>query len=335
MAASNRHRKLLQDTTSFIVIHPGYYCTPQCNLQLNPTGLCVPGCLFICPSICRIIDSSLPPSSSFSPATSPYPSTSSPTTEHHHPSLSLPLRISLIFLFVTFSLFFLYTLCKFYTLWYRSRRHRTPPSSSPENYGTNGDEFVDHPIWYIRTTGLETSVINAISVVKFDKDGGVVEGSDCSVCLSEFEADETLRLLPNCKHAFHVSCIDTWLRSHTNCPLCRAGIVDNTVDLPSPEQNRDDVGLMGEIDLGISMISEDDNGGEDSESSELRIGETEVLIRERSSELLIIRRSGSVDGLEVSDPHEITLQSVDGDLGIESVKIDQTTDDNHSMRDGK
>lgn len=180
--------------------------------------------------------------------------------------------------------------------------------------------------------------------MKFSKDGGVVEGSDCSVCLSEFEADETLRLLPNCKHAFHVSCIDTWLRSHTNCPLCRAGIVNNTVDAPSPEQNTDDVGFMGEIDSGIS-ISGDDNRGETSESSELRIGETdedlnditkaEVLIREGNSELLIIRRSGSVDDLEVSDHHEIPLQSVDGGLGIESVKIDQTTDNNHSMRDGK
>ncbi|KAF1001522.1 hypothetical protein AG4045_000284, partial [Apium graveolens] len=52
-------------------------------------------------------------------------------------------------------------------------------------------------------------------------------GTDCSVCLTEFQDDETLRLLPKCNHAFHIPCIDTWLRSHTTCPLCRAGIVPN------------------------------------------------------------------------------------------------------------
>ncbi|CAL1395531.1 unnamed protein product [Linum trigynum] len=48
---------------------------------------------------------------------------------------------------------------------------------------------------------------------------------NCSVCLSEFEEGESLRLLPKCSHAFHIPCIDTWLRSHKNCPLCRAPIV--------------------------------------------------------------------------------------------------------------
>uniref|UniRef100_A0A6N2L204 RING-type E3 ubiquitin transferase n=1 Tax=Salix viminalis TaxID=40686 RepID=A0A6N2L204_SALVM len=53
-------------------------------------------------------------------------------------------------------------------------------------------------------------------------------GTECSVCLNEFRDDETLRLLPKCSHAFHIPCIDTWLGSHTNCPLCRAPIVTNT-----------------------------------------------------------------------------------------------------------
>jgi hypothetical protein len=46
------------------------------------------------------------------------------------------------------------------------------------------------------------------------------------VCLGEFSDGELLRLLPKCGHAFHVPCIDTWLRAHVNCPLCRSDVID-------------------------------------------------------------------------------------------------------------
>ncbi|KFK37786.1 hypothetical protein AALP_AA3G029000 [Arabis alpina] len=72
--------------------------------------------------------------------------------------------------------------------------------------------------------GLDESLIKSITVYKFKKRDGFVESSDCSVCLSEFQENESLRLLPKCNHAFHVPCIDTWLKSHSNCPLCRAFI---------------------------------------------------------------------------------------------------------------
>lgn len=50
---------------------------------------------------------------------------------------------------------------------------------------------------------------------------GQKEGLDCAVCLTRFEPAELLRLLPKCKHAFHVECVDTWLDAHSTCPLCR------------------------------------------------------------------------------------------------------------------
>ncbi|KAL0396537.1 UNVERIFIED_CONTAM: E3 ubiquitin-protein ligase RING1 [Sesamum calycinum] len=87
---------------------------------------------------------------------------------------------------------------------------------------------VDHPIWYIRTVGLPQSTIDSISVFKYKKGDGLIEGCDCSICLNEFQENESLRLLPKCSHAFHVMCIDTWLRSHTNCPVCRAPILIST-----------------------------------------------------------------------------------------------------------
>lgn len=75
-----------------------------------------------------------------------------------------------------------------------------------------------------RTVGLEESMISSIAVFKYKSGDGLVEGTECSVCLNDFREDEHLRLLPNCSHAFHLPCIDAWLRSHVNCPLCRASV---------------------------------------------------------------------------------------------------------------
>ncbi|XP_062020643.1 E3 ubiquitin-protein ligase ATL41-like [Rosa rugosa] len=75
-------------------------------------------------------------------------------------------------------------------------------------------------------TGLEPSVIAALPVFLYKRveDEGRHEGDadvECAVCLSMLEDEEMARLLPNCKHSFHAQCIDTWLNSHTTCPICR------------------------------------------------------------------------------------------------------------------
>ncbi|XP_010532426.1 PREDICTED: RING-H2 finger protein ATL65 [Tarenaya hassleriana] len=60
---------------------------------------------------------------------------------------------------------------------------------------------------------------------------------ECAVCLLEFEEGDYVRTLPSCTHAFHLDCIDEWLRSHPNCPLCRAAILGSPatdVAPPSP-----------------------------------------------------------------------------------------------------
>lgn len=167
--------------------------------------------------------------------------------------------------------------------------------------------IIDHPIWYIRTVGLDHAVIDSIAVIRYEKGEGLIEGTDCSVCLSEFEEDETLRLLPKCSHAFHIPCIDTWLRSHTNCPLCRVPIVSNTavVSLCPEETNVEESIPAGEIRMDVSEESGEAKGeGED--PSDLRpnsnrdfteggtsVGDTEQGIQP-------IRRSVSLDSLAAS-----------------------------------
>lgn len=130
-------------------------------------------------------------------------------------------------------------------------------NNSIQSQGFNNEELLNenrnHPVWLIATVGLQQSIINSITVCKYRKNEGLIEGTECSVCLSEFREDETLRLLPKCSHAFHISCIDTWLRSHTNCPLCRACIVSNNVTpevtLLNSEQENNNFGRNQETQM--------------------------------------------------------------------------------------
>ncbi|XP_057422418.1 RING-H2 finger protein ATL52-like [Lotus japonicus] len=100
-------------------------------------------------------------------------------------------------------------------------------SRGRENTEQN-DELQDiqnHEPWQVTNTGLHEALIKSIAVYKFNKGDGFIGGiMDCSVCLSEFEDGESVRLLPKCNHAFHLPCIDTWLKSHSTCPLCRSCI---------------------------------------------------------------------------------------------------------------
>ncbi|KAK4783353.1 hypothetical protein SAY86_007727 [Trapa natans] len=52
-------------------------------------------------------------------------------------------------------------------------------------------------------------------------DRPAAEERTCSVCLGEFKDGEDVRILPRCLHPFHVPCVDMWLYSHPDCPVCR------------------------------------------------------------------------------------------------------------------
>ncbi|KAL8247493.1 hypothetical protein R6Q59_008709 [Mikania micrantha] len=51
-----------------------------------------------------------------------------------------------------------------------------------------------------------------------------LNGSGCCICLVDYKATDMLRLLPECGHSFHVSCVNTWLKVHPTCPVCRKSL---------------------------------------------------------------------------------------------------------------
>ena len=50
---------------------------------------------------------------------------------------------------------------------------------------------------------------------------------DCSICLQnlkqkkEFENQYMNVVVTPCKHYFHRDCLQIWIRSHNDCPICR------------------------------------------------------------------------------------------------------------------
>ncbi|KZV52982.1 hypothetical protein F511_31947 [Dorcoceras hygrometricum] len=108
-----------------------------------------------------------------------------------------------------------------YRRWRRRRRVYVPSSSAGD---TESQPYAfDHNEAFrvLSPYGLDDSIIKTIPLSAYIRKSGF---HDCAVCLIEFEDNDYIRTLPVCSHAFHVDCIDIWLRSHPNCPLCRAGI---------------------------------------------------------------------------------------------------------------
>nr|XP_023925154.1 putative RING-H2 finger protein ATL21A [Quercus suber] len=99
-------------------------------------------------------------------------------------------------------------------------------------------------------TQLSTSSAPHQSVVLMGLDGPTIESfpkillgeskrlpkpndNTCPICLSEYQAKETLRTIPECNHYFHANCIDEWLKMNATCPLCRNSPDQSTLISPS------------------------------------------------------------------------------------------------------
>ncbi|KAM1269295.1 hypothetical protein PS1_001460 [Malus domestica] len=73
--------------------------------------------------------------------------------------------------------------------------------------------------------GLDAAFIRALPIVLYQESNRDLEagsGGECCICLGVFEDGEKVKVLPNCRHSYHSECVDTWLSTHSSCPICRA-----------------------------------------------------------------------------------------------------------------
>ncbi|CAF2122860.1 unnamed protein product [Brassica napus] len=76
--------------------------------------------------------------------------------------------------------------------------------------------------------GLDEDTIQSYPKILYSEAKRSSTSSCCPICLGDYKGNHLLRQLPDCKHLFHLKCIDTWLRLNPTCPVCR------TSPLPTP-----------------------------------------------------------------------------------------------------
>ncbi|MCD9641284.1 hypothetical protein HAX54_027376 [Datura stramonium] len=86
-------------------------------------------------------------------------------------------------------------------------------------------ESVDARAECLAATGLKKSTLRRIPVSVYGS-GIHILATDCPICLGEFMDGDKVRVLPRCRHGFHVRCIDIWLASHSSCPTCRQSLLE-------------------------------------------------------------------------------------------------------------
>lgn len=92
----------------------------------------------------------------------------------------------------------------------------------PDNGGWAG---ADQPTRIPEFHSVSALLIREIlPVVKFAE--LVDPPESCAVCLYEFEGQDEIRRLTNCRHIFHKGCLDRWMGyDQRTCPLCRTSFI--------------------------------------------------------------------------------------------------------------
>ncbi|KAK7294864.1 hypothetical protein RJT34_17761 [Clitoria ternatea] len=111
------------------------------------------------------------------------------------------------------------------------------------------DETPEQAAARLAGTGLKKRELRQIPVAVYGA-GEEIPATECPICLGEFEKGDRVRMLPKCNHGFHVTCIDTWLLSHSSCPNCRHSLLEK----PAGDRNVGG-GVAGE------MVLESGSGG--------------------------------------------------------------------------
>lgn len=168
--------------------------------------------------------------------------------------------------------------------------------------------------------GVDKKILENIPIISYNsihKKGKSlfrVDQNECAVCLGELEDQELVRLLPNCRHTFHVACIDKWFVAHASCPVCRAPITETETH------------IMYLLELLSRINLNEENPPSYSSSSSLEVQPrgmlrhcvSYVVPKERRSTILSQERGLLITGLRRSLSMDHNYYNHEGDSSLRS-----------------
>ncbi|KAF8110621.1 hypothetical protein N665_0081s0051 [Sinapis alba] len=138
----------------------------------------------------------------------------------------------------------------------RSSRRRNSSSPSRRGSSSSSDDTPHVTVDIPPAEIVSTTTVVAPEPKKKETHSKEI-GNECSVCLSVCADGEEIRQLSACKHKFHVSCIEKWLKGHSTCPICRADVtVKQTEDNANGNGN---VNRSGGGNRRVSAANRDDD----------------------------------------------------------------------------
>ncbi|XP_075521212.1 RING-H2 finger protein ATL67-like [Primulina tabacum] len=188
-----------------------------------------------------------------SPPPPPLPTLPSPTTAGQSSfaqnvnsiGLGYAIAIALGFLVLFSTVLLASYICYRMSASRRRRRGQHSPSSTDSTRSNENSIYLPRIIFVAEddesdsqnvVVGLEQTVINSYPKFVFSRRNGN-GGNDtvCSICLCDYREAEMLRMLPDCKHRFHVTCVDAWLKLNASCPVCRNSPLPTPLSTPLQE----------------------------------------------------------------------------------------------------
>ncbi|KAK7396428.1 hypothetical protein VNO78_17430 [Psophocarpus tetragonolobus] len=130
--------------------------------------------------------------------------------------------------------------------------------------------------------GLDESSIIEIPTIHFTKGEENQSMCCCVVCLTEFQEHDMLKVLPNCSHAFHLHCIDIWLQTNANCPLCRSNVISGNKHCPldhvvAPSSSPQDSQLLSFMGIDEDFVVIELGGEHGATLPQMRQQDTSVI----------------------------------------------------------
>ncbi|MBA0861045.1 hypothetical protein Goshw_023872 [Gossypium schwendimanii] len=111
---------------------------------------------------------------------------------------------------------------------------------SPQAPPSNSDMIDPESFFVDDGGGLDEETIKSYPKLTYSEAKLLKKGSTdtcCSICLNDYKGSDSLRMLPNCGHLFHLECVDHWLRLQSTCPVCRTSPIPTPLSMPPADDH--------------------------------------------------------------------------------------------------